>query len=162
MNLTLIKRKDAQELFELTVKNRAYLRKWLPWLDGVQSLADTEEFIERSIAGHKSSEVCNFMIRQGQELVGICGFYKFDWEKKMGFIGYWLGEEFQGQGLMSRACLELEKIASQELGILKLDIRAAELNRPSRAIPERWVMLRKGRFRMPSGCMITMWITWCM
>ena len=31
---------DAQELFAIVDENRAYLRKWLPWLDDVKSVDD--------------------------------------------------------------------------------------------------------------------------
>ena len=143
MKLEMLKLEDAHELFELTVENRTYLRKWLPWVDGVQGVSDTEEFIRISLTGYEANELFTYAIWQEQTLVGICGFNKLIWEEKMGYIGYWLGEKFQGQGLMSRACLELEKIALNELGIQKLDIRAAELNRPSRAIPERLGYVKK-------------------
>lgn len=39
----------AEELFELTHKNRDFLKQWLPWLDNVQAISDTKEFIESQL-----------------------------------------------------------------------------------------------------------------
>ena len=38
----------AEELFELTNKNRNLLKQWLPWLDSVQAISDTKEFLSYS------------------------------------------------------------------------------------------------------------------
>jgi ribosomal-protein-serine acetyltransferase len=35
----------AEELFILTNRNREYLRTWLPWLDTIQKISDTREFL---------------------------------------------------------------------------------------------------------------------
>jgi hypothetical protein len=40
------------ELFNLTNRNRRYLKKWLPWLDSIMSPEDTKEFIELQLSPH--------------------------------------------------------------------------------------------------------------
>ena len=137
MNLELIKEGDAQELFDLTEMNRANLRKWLPWVDHVKIVSDTEKFIATSITAYQSKTTMTFTIRDAGELVGVCGFNKFDWETKVGEIGYWLGEGFQGRGLMTKACTRLEEMAFKELGLEAIHLLIAEFNRPSRALAER-------------------------
>ena len=52
-------------------------------------------------------------------------------------IGYWLGEEFQGQGTMTRRCALLTDHALAVWELNRVEIRAASENRRSRAIPER-------------------------
>ena len=39
---------DADTIFRSVEENRAYLRKWLPWVDPTQSAADVLEFIART------------------------------------------------------------------------------------------------------------------
>ncbi len=48
---------EAHTLFALTDANRAYLREWLPWLDGTKSPEDTRAFIlaTRLHADHQKS-----------------------------------------------------------------------------------------------------------
>ena len=36
---------DAEETFAMVDKNRAYLRQWMPWVDGVQSPDDIREHL---------------------------------------------------------------------------------------------------------------------
>ena len=36
---------DTKELFSVIDANRAYLRRWLPWLDRTRSVEDTRQFI---------------------------------------------------------------------------------------------------------------------
>ena len=76
MNLELIKEGDAQELFDLTEMNRANLRKWLPWVDHVKIVSDTEKFIATSITAYQSKTTMTFTIRDAGELDGDCGFNK--------------------------------------------------------------------------------------
>ena len=44
--LRLLQTADAQELFTLTNINRTHLRQWLPWLDSIDNVANTRNFIE--------------------------------------------------------------------------------------------------------------------
>ncbi|MGF1589540.1 MAG: hypothetical protein ACFCU7_09875 [Pleurocapsa sp.] len=39
----------AEELFELTDKNRGFLQRWLPWLDEIKQPLDTEKFLETQL-----------------------------------------------------------------------------------------------------------------
>lgn len=32
----------AEELFKLTDRNRNFLKQWLPWIDNVQKVSDTQ------------------------------------------------------------------------------------------------------------------------
>lgn len=46
--LALLQKRHAQELFQLIDVNRLHLKKWLPWVDGVKSEADSGSFIQGS------------------------------------------------------------------------------------------------------------------
>ncbi len=39
---------DAKTLFDVTKKNDAYLRQWLPWLDDDRTIVYTENYIKGS------------------------------------------------------------------------------------------------------------------
>lgn len=60
-----------------------------------------------------------------------------NWSNKTAYIGYWLGEEFQGNGIMTKVAKTLTDYAFNELNLNKVEIRAAVENEKSRAIPER-------------------------
>jgi ribosomal-protein-serine acetyltransferase len=62
-------------------------------------------------------------------------------------IGYWLGEEFQGQGTMTAAARLLTDHALVGSELNRVEIRAASENRRSRAIPERLDFREEGILR---------------
>ncbi len=47
--------RHADELFALTDRNRARLRRWLPWVDGTKTAGDTRAFIRGSLRRHAES-----------------------------------------------------------------------------------------------------------
>ncbi|MNR09427.1 putative ribosomal N-acetyltransferase YdaF [compost metagenome] len=81
------------------------------------------------------------------EIVGVAGFNSINWSNKTAYIGYWLGEEFQGNGIMTRVAKALSEYAFSELNLNKVEIRAAVENKKSRSIPERLSFVNEGCIR---------------
>jgi len=69
-------------------------------------------------------------------LAGQIGYNFFDRENRRTEIGYWLGESFQGKGLITRACKVLIENAFTNLNINRIEIRCCTGNVKSRKIPE--------------------------
>jgi ribosomal-protein-serine acetyltransferase len=44
----------AKRLYGLTNQNRAYLKKWLAWLDLVKTFEDTQSFIYTAVHQHSN------------------------------------------------------------------------------------------------------------
>ena len=122
----------AQELFELTDENRAYLREWLPWLDHTNCVADTLSFIESTEKGHPT-----FAVILGQKICGVAGFHHIDYTNKHASIGYWLAEQYIGKGIITRAVKHLLQMGFDEYELNKIEIRCATGNIRSRAVAER-------------------------
>lgn len=137
LSLDIIYQKDAQTLFELVEKNRAYLRTWLPWLDKVQSLKDQEVFIQTTHQQLIARQALALGIWYQQQLVGVVGFHDFDWKHSTSKIGYWLDEARQGRGIVTKACRALIDVAFQQLRLKSLAIHCATENYKSQAIPLR-------------------------
>lgn len=144
--LRLLTEDDAGELHALIEANRARLAKWLPWA-AAQAHEDTIDFIRRTRRqltendGFQTAVVCEGVIG------GVVGYVGVDWQKRSTNIGYWLGEEHQGRGTMTLAVRALVDHALSEWRLNRVEIRAAEENRPSRAIPERLGFRRDGTLR---------------
>ncbi len=147
LSLKLLELKDAEKIFELTNKSRAYLREWLPWLDTTTKLEDTVEFIKSSIKGAAENKGFNTVIIYRGEIAGVAGYNTINWANKTAYIGYWLGEEFQGNGIMTKVARALTDYAFHELKLNKVEIRAALLNKKSRSIPERLNFVNEGCIR---------------
>jgi ribosomal-protein-serine acetyltransferase len=135
---------DAPAVFALTNKNRAYLRRWLPWIDSTLELADSVAFIRDSLVRYASHNgfACGIWYRG--ELAGTISLHKIDWRDRKVEIGYWLGESFQGKGIMTKACSTLISYAFERLRLHKVEIHCAIGNVRSRAIPERLGFAHEG------------------
>ena len=147
IELRLVGERDASRIFELTDRNRQYLRKWLPWVDGTQTAADTMAFIERAMEQVRQGQGFHACIEYRGDLAGVIGHVYLDPVNRRTEIGYWLGEEFQGRGIMTRACRRLVDQAFESLGLNRVVIRVAVENRKSRAIPERLGFVQEGVLR---------------
>lgn len=147
LSLKLIELRDGEKVFELTNNSRAYLREWLPWLDTTANLEDTIEFIKMSLKGFAENKSLNAVILFKGEIVGVAGYNNINWANKTAYIGYWLGGEFQGNGIMTKVTKTLTDYAFRELNLNKVEIRAALENKKSRGIPERLNFVNEGCIR---------------
>jgi ribosomal-protein-serine acetyltransferase len=135
--LRALREDDAAELFALTEANRAYLRRWLPWLDTVTVEDDTRAYL-RTVAGQREAGLGpTFGIVCAGALAGIVGFHRIDRVHRAGDIGYWLAERHQGRGVMTQCCRFVVRYGFQTLDLNRIQIAAATENRRSCAIPER-------------------------
>lgn len=137
----------AVELFQLVDGNRPYLRRWLPWLEASENVTETVEFIQRSREQFENRNGFATGIWFEGRLAGVVGCHGIDWVNRKTSIGYWLGAEFQGKGLATKACRVLVGYAFRELELNRVEILCATGNRKSRAIPERLGFRQEGTLR---------------
>ncbi|TQR46020.1 GNAT family N-acetyltransferase [Paenibacillus popilliae] len=147
IQLKILEIRDANELFLLSDKNREYLREWLPWVDRTVSVGQTKEYIQFSLKLFAENNGFNLAIFYKSRIAGCIGLHSIDWSNRKTSIGYWLGEEYQGNGAMTSACKALINYIFNDLALNRVEIRAAVLNTKSRAIPERLGFLNEGTVR---------------
>ena len=144
LELRLLEEADTAALFGLIDRNRAHLRRWLPWVDGTVVPADTTAFIEHSLQQFESNRGFQAGIWYRGTLVGVIGYHPIDWQNRQVEIGYWLGAGAQGHGVMTRACGALVDYAIYDLGLNRVQIRCATGNTRSCAVPQRLGFIREG------------------
>lgn len=147
LSLKLVELRDAEKVFELTNHSRGYLREWLPWLDMTTKLEDTVEFIKNSLTGFAENKSLNTIILYNGEIAGVAGYNSINWSNNTAYIGYWLGEAFQGNGIMTKVAKALTDYAFYELSLNRVEIRAAVENKKSRRVPERLNFVNEGCIR---------------
>ncbi|MEO1236429.1 MAG: GNAT family protein [Planctomycetota bacterium] len=128
---------DADELHLLIDRNRAHLRRWLPWLDGANTPADQEVFLTGVVEQAREGRGGVWIIEETQQISGVCGFNHIDSANRSAEIGYWLSADRQGHGIVTACVARLLQHAFEDLGLDRLTIPIAIENSRSRAIPER-------------------------
>jgi ribosomal-protein-serine acetyltransferase len=147
IELCLFEEWDATELFQLIERGREHLRQWLPWVDYETSIEDSRNFVRRSLQSYLDNESFSLGVRYQGQWAGVISFHTVDWPNRQVEIGYWLGDDFQGHGIMTRACRAMLDFAFRKLQLNRVTILCATGNTRSRAIPERLGFIQEGMLR---------------
>lgn len=146
--IRLIELRDAEELNALVVSNFDHLHRWSAWLkDRDRPVEGTREWIERNRNRFGEGGGFEMAIWHRGRIAGQIGYNYFDVQDQRTEIGYWLGEKFQGKGLMTKACAALMDNAFDNLGVNRVEIRCGSENWKSRRIPERLGFKEEGTAR---------------
>ena len=135
--LRVLREDDAAELYALTDANRAYLRRWVPWVDLVTSEEASRSFRATVTAQREDGRGPTFGILCEDALAGVVGFLPVDRVNRIGEIGYWLAPRRQGRGVMTQCCHFVVRYGFLTLDLNRIQIAAGTENHESRAIPER-------------------------
>lgn len=149
VSLRMFTEDDADEFYNLTIHSKIYLREWLGWLDYVQSVNDTSQNIKLRLNEYVENRGYpkSFAIIYKGDIAGTIGFNDINKVNQIGEVGYWLGEQFQGQGIMTKALNALIQYGFEELSLNRIQIKVALENKKSRALPERLGFTQEGVIR---------------
>ena len=137
VNLKPLATEDAPVLFSLINENRAYLKEWLPWLDDNTREEHSRSFIASTIESRAHGSSLVFGVFHNETLVGVCGFNTIDRRYNFAEIGYWLAENMNGKGIITRCVEKLIAYAFVQLNLEKVYVSVATDNIRSRAVCER-------------------------
>ena len=125
---------DAPAIFGAIDTQREHLGRWLPFVAATHRVEQTQEVVAGML-----NDTANpvFTIRSGDAFAGLIGFKSADGTTRTIEIGYWLRSEFQGRGIMTSAVQALCRLAFEEMGMERIEIRCAPGNLRSNRIPQR-------------------------
>jgi len=132
-----LQEQDASALYAIVARDRAYLRQYQNWPDTISNYNDMLDLVRLSHAKTRGQQGYDLLITYKGQPAGKIGLVLIDWQERRGEIGYWLGQRFQGHGLVSRAAWIVTGHAITQLKLDCVQIRCAGANVRSRAIPER-------------------------
>ncbi len=137
IKLKLLLEKDAQEFFNLMIKNREHLEKFMPRIIETKNVEDAKNVIR--LFGNQLLENNGFRtgIYYKNILVGVIGFKYIDWRNKKTEIMYWIDYEFSRKGIVSNCIVELIQIAFTIFKLNKIIIKSSVLNEASNKIAKK-------------------------
>ncbi|SDN18974.1 GNAT family N-acetyltransferase [Alkalicoccus daliensis] len=147
ISMKLLQERHTQELYRLTDSSRDSLREWLPWVDFINSAEDSGKFIQQALQQLAENNGFQAGIWFEDKLAGVIGMHYINWANKETSLGYWLGKDFEGKGIMTKSCKAIVDHCFNELHLNRIEIRAAVQNYKSNAVPERLHFQKEGTVR---------------
>ena len=135
--LRAAKLSDAPAMFRMIDTQRQYLGRWLPFVAETRTENDSYAYLQSvlSVPSERRELLCT--ITADGRFAGLVGFKDTDRANRKTEIGYWLGEEYQGRGIMTRCVEALCGLAFSELDMNRIQIQCAVGNTKSSNIPRR-------------------------
>jgi ribosomal-protein-serine acetyltransferase len=137
VELRLLEERHAPVLFALVDREREYLRQWVQWADSRSSEEEILVFIRGALERFAANQGFSAGIWVDGSIAGVITLYKIDWMSRKGEIGYWLGREFQGCGIVTDAVRAVTQHGLVELDLNRIEIYCAVVNTKSGAVPKR-------------------------
>jgi ribosomal-protein-serine acetyltransferase len=142
--LEKIRISDAGIIFETIQHDRNYLRRWLPFVDQTRKKEDTSNYIVTMTSGPEREKNEVYVIRHCNEFAGLASYKDIDTINHKTEIGYWLAEKMQGKGIMTRTVRKMIDYGFRNLNFNRIQIKVAQGNYKSAAIPGRLGLLMEG------------------
>jgi len=137
----------TEQLFTIIQQQRPYLEEFLPWVKNIQKAWHANGFLKEAIALNKGKQQLTTLIIHQEQLVGTVSLLKINQKDKRAEIGYWLKQDIQDKGIMTKSCRRLIQYAFKELRLNRVEMRIAANNHKSKKIPLRLHFTLEGRLR---------------
>lgn len=122
---------NAESLFSVVKNNRAFLRKYLEWVDSCITVDKALLSIKKS----RKKDKCSYFIVVDNKIAGKIGFV--DVNSNMGEISYWLAKKYTGCGIMTNALRILTRIGFDKMHLNRIQLTIDVDNIQSCAVAER-------------------------
>ena len=139
--------RHAEQWFALIDSNREHLKKWLSWVDEIKSPEDTRRTIDTGRKRRAESGDIAAGIRFEDRIAGIISLDSIDARNGTAEIGYWIGREFEGKGLITQACGILLRHAFEALSLNRVVLQIQPANEKSKAVARRMGFYYEGTLR---------------
>lgn len=147
IKLELTAAHQCTALFRAIDKNRTHLSHFLSWVDLMQTETDSAAYLSLCENLQKEGKEISFMIFYQNHLVGRIGIHYINQQNKQGAIGYWLTEDAQGKGIIINACKTVISYGFNELGLNRIELKAATGNLKSQSVAQKLNFKKEGILR---------------
>lgn len=147
IKLEITSEKFATQLFDVINNNRAHLSEFLPWVENMQTVDDFRLYLQNCERLYEEKKEVSFIILLNENPVGRIGLHYLNLQNKTGAIGYWLGKNAEGKGIITKSCIQLINYGFQKLDLNRIEIKAGVKNFRSQAIPEKLNFKKEGILR---------------
>ncbi len=144
LSLKAVVASDAIKMYKIIDRQRKYLGEWLPFVQFTNKLDDSKGFIEIAIKHREMKRDYVYKICYKDKMIGLIGTKEIDYLNRNTEIGYWLSEEHQGKGFMTKSVHALIQALFSEVKLERIQICCAVGNEKSIGIPNRLGFKQEG------------------
>ncbi|OYD46838.1 hypothetical protein CHU00_05775 [Sphingobacterium cellulitidis] len=137
LSLKALVESDAIRMFNIIDTQREYLGEWLPFVQFTNKIEDSKGFVEMAMNNRKIKKDYVYKICLEDRMIGLIGTKEIDLINKNTELGYWLSQDFQNQGIMTKSVQALIQELYEELKLERIQICCAVGNEKSINIPKR-------------------------
>ena len=137
----------AGMLAALVRHDREHLNAWLPLVATLATPEAARAHLERARVRAQEGEVFEWHLFAGDTLCGSVRLKDIDHDDRKAGIGYFLGGEYTGKGIITAALQAVLAWSFGPLGLNRIELRCASNNVPSMRVAERLGFVREGLLR---------------
>lgn len=154
-----IKEEEYLKLFELLAKNRSRLQRYFPnTIKEIATKEDSRKHLKDSDLKRNKKEKYLLGIYDEENLIGYINVKNIEWEVPKCEIGYFIDEDYEGKGIMTKQIKKTVDYCFNELGMMKIYLRIGKENEGSRIIAKKTGFEKEGilrkEFRTETGELI--------
>lgn len=131
---------DAGALYAAADESLRAVTPWIPWLDSIRSMADSERWIAESLDHWLWGTQFRFGIFAADDarpLLGGVGLNHLNTTHRLANLGYWVRAAAVGRGIATRATRLVARFGLDNLGLGRIEIITATDNAPSHRVAEK-------------------------
>ncbi|ENL8719567.1 50S ribosomal protein L7/L12-serine acetyltransferase [Klebsiella oxytoca] len=137
LSLRAVDERHVPELHQLVMKNQRWLQQSLSWPAGVTHEEETRRHVQGNVMLHQRGYAKMFLLFLQEEIVGVLSFNQIEPINKTAYIGYWIDESHQGQGLLSQALQALMDYFARSGTVRRFVIKCRVANHKSNQVAMR-------------------------
>lgn len=137
------------DLHSAAIESMAELMPWMSWMHSGYSMEESRMWLEERPEQWAKGISFDFAITDLSDgsYIGGCGLNKFDSERKVANLGYWVRTTMTKRGISTTAASLLVRWGIEKLHLQRIEIAVASPNFASQRVAEKVGALREGLLR---------------
>lgn len=137
----------AATLAALIRQDSEHLHAFLPMVATLSTFDAARGHLERAAVRAADGEIFEWHLFMGDALCGSVRVKDIDHDDRKASIGYFVGTQFTGKGIVTSALRVVLAWCFETLGLNRIELRCATSNAPSIRVAERLGFVREGLLR---------------
>lgn len=147
ISIVPVRAEHAAPLASLVQRNLAHLGAYLPFLTSLSSVDAARSHLQAAVVQGDRGNTGEWHVFVDETLCGAIRVKNIDMDDRRAEIGYFIGSDFAGRGIVSLAVRAVLAHCFESLQLNRIELRCASTNARSIRMAERLGFVREGLLR---------------